>query len=62
MIYGVAVYHQEDYTDFMLITAQSEESATDMLNEMGYADFEICDAEDLINSQYDGLTLLSTSG
>lgn len=60
MIYGVVVNHMEDYTDFLLITASSEESATDMLNEMGMSDFEIVDAESLINEQYDGLTCLST--
>ena len=56
MLYGVRF----DSGDFMMITATSEEQATDILNEACFCDFEICNAEDLIDDQYNGLAILGT--
>jgi len=58
MLFGVIF--NGDQTNFAVITASSEESATDMLNEMGYADFEVVPADMLVNEQYGGLAFLST--
>ena len=60
MLFGIKV-QTEDTADFFIISAQSEESATDYLNELGYADFVVCDPEELLDSQYGGLAMLATA-
>ena len=60
MLFGIKV-QKEDTSEFFLITADTEQDATDYLNEQGYADFEFYDAEQLVDDQYGGLAMLATT-
>lgn len=59
MIFGV-ILESDNGTEFRLITGNDELEITGYLNNQGFADFEVVDAEDLINSQYGGMTVLTT--
>ncbi len=60
MLFGVKLI-KEETVDFFLITADTEEDATDYLNEQGYADFEVYDAEQLVDDNFGGLAALVTA-
>ena len=59
MVFGVKVQYA-DSSNFFVIAAESEQEATDTLNELGYADFEVTDFEVMLREQYDDLAMLQS--
>ena len=59
MVFGVE-FHNDGGREFMAIAAHTEQEAIEILTELGYNRFTVCNLEEVLREQYDQMAVLQT--